>query len=122
MFGEHGGWSHAGSLYEEVVRVPLLMRYSGGISPGLAITTPVQTMDLMPTILDYAGITLPVNIQAITLRPLIPATSKLYQLQFTSPYETDNVVDQEMEKYQRLRWAVINRFFPNHTFLPIEMN
>lgn len=71
MFGEHGEWSHAGSLYEEVVQVPLLMRYSGVITPGLQISTAVQSMDLMPTILDYTDITPTTSIQAISLRPLI---------------------------------------------------
>lgn len=71
MLGEHEQWAHAGSLYEEVIRIPLLMRYSGVITPGLRIDTPVQSMDLMPTILDYAGISLPTNLQAVSLRPLL---------------------------------------------------
>jgi len=70
MFGEHSKWIHANSLYEEVIRVPLLMRYTGVISAGLSVSMPVQSMDLMPTILDYAGIPIPPGLHAISLRPL----------------------------------------------------
>jgi arylsulfatase len=70
MFGEHGKWNHTNCLYEEVLRVPLFMRYSGVISPGRVVDTPVQNMDLMPTILDWTGIPIPPTMQAISLRPL----------------------------------------------------
>jgi arylsulfatase A-like enzyme len=53
------------------------MRYTGEISAGLDITMPVQSMDLMPTILDYAGIEIPENIQAVSLRPYIEGTIPL---------------------------------------------
>ncbi len=71
MFGEHDKWVHRTSLYEEVLRVPLLMRYTGVISPGTVITNPVQNMDLMPTVLDWAGITVPAGLDAISLRGMI---------------------------------------------------
>ncbi|MCP4535524.1 MAG: sulfatase [Chloroflexi bacterium] len=71
MFGEHDKWAHGSSIYEEVVRVPLMMRYTGVISPGLVVTTPVQSMDLMPTILDLVGEPVPTDLQAISLRSLI---------------------------------------------------
>lgn len=71
MFGEHGKWVHGSSLYEEVLRVPLLVRYPGVITGNRVITAPVQNMDLMPTILAYAGIPLPDNLQAASLLPLL---------------------------------------------------
>jgi arylsulfatase A-like enzyme len=73
MFGEHGKWVHGNSQYEELLRVPLLMRYTGVITPGLVITTPVQSMDLMPTVLDYLGIPISSTtaLQALSLRPLL---------------------------------------------------
>lgn len=70
MFGEHGLWTHGNALYEEVLRVPLLMRYPGVIAPGLVVNAPVQNMDLMPSILDWAGIPIPTEVQAVSLRPL----------------------------------------------------
>ncbi len=52
-FGEHGHRFHAVSLYDELLRVPLLV-----VGPGVrarAIDAPVTLMDLGPTILDLFG-------------------------------------------------------------------
>lgn len=75
MFGEHAKWTHANCLYEEVLRVPLLMRYSGVITPGQTVDSPVQNMDLMPTILDYAGLTVPSGLRARNLRPALEGST-----------------------------------------------
>jgi arylsulfatase A-like enzyme len=53
--GEHGGWFHGQSLYEELARVPLLMHFPGGEFGGRRITAPVSLVDLMPTVFDYLG-------------------------------------------------------------------
>lgn len=70
MFGEHEKWTHGNSVYNEVLKVPLLMRYPGVITPGLVVNTPVQNMDVMPTILDWAGLPIPPELQAVSLRSL----------------------------------------------------
>ena len=75
MFGEHGLWIHRNSLYEELLRVPLLVRYNGVISPGLVITTPIQTMDVMPTLLELANIPIPPNLESSSLMPLLTGES-----------------------------------------------
>jgi arylsulfatase A-like enzyme len=53
--GEHGGWFHGQSLYEELSRVPLVMHFPGGEFGGRRITAPVSLVDLMPTVFDYLG-------------------------------------------------------------------
>jgi arylsulfatase A-like enzyme len=70
MFGEHGKWTHGNCLYEEVLRVPLVMRYPGIVSPGTVVNQPVQSMDLMPTILDWLEIAPPSGLQAVSIRAL----------------------------------------------------
>ncbi|MFC1992491.1 sulfatase [Chloroflexota bacterium] len=49
-FGEHNFLGH-GTLYEELVRVPLIMA-GPGIKTGTVVKEPVQLMDLPPTIVD----------------------------------------------------------------------
>jgi arylsulfatase A-like enzyme len=61
MFGEHNHWVHRGSIYEEVLRVPFVVRYSGVISPGQVITAPIATIDILPTTLDLLGLPVPVG-------------------------------------------------------------
>ncbi len=56
-FEEHGRWEHGVSLYEEVLRIPLVMRLPG--VPARRIETPAQHVDLLPTLLGYLGIDRP---------------------------------------------------------------
>ncbi len=59
-FGEHGIRFHARSLFNQVVRIPLLVWQSpsrGGA--GRVVETPVSLVDVMPTVLELAGVPLP---------------------------------------------------------------
>ena len=51
-FGEHRLWEHRFSLYNELIHVPLIVRYPGGRDGGRRIAAPVSTIDIFPTILD----------------------------------------------------------------------
>ena len=53
--GEHGGWLHDQSVYQEMVHVPLIVRFPGDRHAGQRIKTPVSTLDLLPTLMDYLG-------------------------------------------------------------------
>lgn len=51
---EHGGVDHGLTLYDEVLRVPLLLRAPG--LPARRVDFQVRTLDLMPTLLDLLGV------------------------------------------------------------------
>ncbi|HEX9636555.1 MAG TPA: sulfatase [Acidobacteriota bacterium] len=51
---QHGHMGHGVHIYEESVRVPLLMRWPGKIGAGRIISEPVELVDLAPTLLDLA--------------------------------------------------------------------
>jgi len=53
---DHGFMGHGPILYEETLRVPLLVRWSGRIPAGSVIPGPVEIVDVMPTILGLARI------------------------------------------------------------------
>ncbi len=55
-FGEHGLGGHDFSLYDELVRVPLVIRYPAAFTPGRREASLVSLIDLFPTILEVAGI------------------------------------------------------------------
>jgi arylsulfatase A-like enzyme len=54
-FGEHQGWTHGQSVYEEMVRVPLLVHFPRGEHGGRRVGTPVSLVDVMPSIFEYIG-------------------------------------------------------------------
>src|SRR5262249_41017727 len=55
-FLEHGGLYHGRSLYEEVIRVPLILRLPGRVAAGERRDALVRQVDILPTILAELGI------------------------------------------------------------------
>jgi len=68
--GEHG-WFDKRFMYKESFRTPLLMRYPKEIKAGTKIDKLVQNLDFAPTILDYAGIKKPEDMQGESFRNLV---------------------------------------------------
>jgi arylsulfatase A-like enzyme len=54
-FGEHGHLGHRLSLYEELLRVPLVIRLPGRVRAGARVPEPVSVGDVHPTVLTLAG-------------------------------------------------------------------
>ena len=52
--GDHNWWTH-GILYQEQIRVPMLIRVPGG-KKGMRVPSLVRTIDCMPTLLEAAGL------------------------------------------------------------------
>jgi len=59
-FGEHGevGW-HGDALYDEQVRVPLILKLPGARLAGRALETQVRLIDLAPSLLSLLGLPAP---------------------------------------------------------------
>ncbi|HBL25376.1 MAG TPA: hypothetical protein DD490_00905 [Acidobacteria bacterium] len=55
-FVEHGGFEHGRTLYEEALRVPLLVKYPGGRGAGTRSDEAVSLVDVAPTVLAVAGL------------------------------------------------------------------
>jgi len=68
--GEHG-WFDKRFMYEESFKTPLLVRYPKEIKPGTKIDKLVQNLDFAPTLLDYAGISTPEEMQGESFRKLV---------------------------------------------------
>lgn len=74
-FGEHGGRYHGTSVYEEQVRVPLVVWAPGTIAPG-TIAEPVQLIDLLPTVLSALDIPRPPRLRGRDLGPLLSGRAR----------------------------------------------
>lgn len=55
-FGEHGGVDHGRTLYEELLHVPLLVKFPNSWRRGERIAARVSTVDIAPTVMDLAGV------------------------------------------------------------------
>lgn len=56
---QHGWMLHGLQIYEEAVRVPFVVRWPAKLPVGKKIAEPVQLADLMPTVLELAGLAMP---------------------------------------------------------------
>ena len=55
-FGEHGVISHSTAPYDELIRVPWLMKLPANRFAGRVVTEQVSLVDLYPTLLDAIGV------------------------------------------------------------------
>ncbi|HSO40237.1 MAG TPA: sulfatase-like hydrolase/transferase [Labilithrix sp.] len=68
-FGDHGGRYHGTTVYEEQVRVPLVV-VGPGVAPSV-VSTPVQTIDLLPTTLAALDVPQPARVRGRDLGALL---------------------------------------------------
>ncbi len=72
MVGAHGCIGKSVfSIFEELVRIPLCLRFPGRIKARTVVRESVSQIDYMPTILDYMGLPIPEKIHGRSMRPLI---------------------------------------------------
>ena len=69
FLGDHG-WYDKRFMYEESIRIPFLMRYPRAIQAGTTSERIALNVDFAPTILDYAGVAVPQEMQGRSLRAL----------------------------------------------------
>ncbi len=70
-FLDHGRKGHQHSLFEELVRVPLVVHWPGQIQAGATVDTQVRSIDLMPTLLAITGVRDVPAMAGRDLRPLL---------------------------------------------------
>ena len=62
-FLEHGHVGHLNSLYQELLHVPLLVKFPGNAGAGTRVAETWQQIDIAPTILRVCGLSAPAEFQ-----------------------------------------------------------
>ena len=89
--GEHG-WYDKRFMYEESLRMPLVMRFPREVMSGQVNDNLVLNLDFAPTLLDYAGVQIPKEFQGKSFRELakdggpIDWRSSIYYEYFEYPH------------------------------------
>ncbi|MBI3852805.1 MAG: sulfatase [Verrucomicrobia bacterium] len=101
MLGQHGRFEkHCG--YEPAVHSALLMRYPGKIKLKQSTKALVEFIDIFPTVLDYAGVPIPSNVQGKSLVPVLSGKTRRHREQVFIEYSENE------EAYIRTdRWKFI---------------
>ena len=73
-FFEHHGFEHGHTLYEELIKVPLVFSLPGTLPGEARIARQVRLVDIMPTVLDLLDIPVPAEAEGVSLLPLMTGT------------------------------------------------
>jgi arylsulfatase A-like enzyme len=72
-FLEHGRMLHGQGVYGELNHMALFFWGPGTVPAGAKVDATVQTIDLMPTLLEISRVPMPANLQGRSLAPLLSA-------------------------------------------------
>lgn len=103
--GEHHMLDHQYSVYEQLMRVPLVIRYPQRFSPGRD-TRPVMNSDLFPTVLELAGIEIPEGLQSKAVSLLRPRDERIRVGEYPSyPMHAFNAVKRVYPNFDPTPWC-----------------
>ena len=75
-FLEHGTEGHGRNLYHEVTSVPWIVALPFRLPQGIVVETPVENVDIWPTLLDLLGMPPLAGAQGRSLVPLVEAAAQ----------------------------------------------
>jgi arylsulfatase A-like enzyme len=108
FLGEHGLYDKR-FMYEEALRMPLLVRWPGKVASGTVSNDIVLNVDFAPTLLDCAGVAIPAAMQGRSFRPLLEGNrphdwrTAMYYRYYFSHFNTEPHYG-----VRTLRWKLIH--------------
>lgn len=75
LMGDHGLLFKGPFLYDCLIKAPMLMQWPGVIPKGSRYKQVTEHVDLMPTILEYAGVRCPYGVQGMSMSPIVRGDS-----------------------------------------------
>lgn len=64
---DHGGWKHGRTVYEEQLRVPLVVRWDGELRAGQRVSSAVSLLDIVPTLAEILDLDAPTDLDGESL-------------------------------------------------------
>lgn len=71
LLGDHGLWFKGPFHYEQLVRVPLIIRWPAGFAGGRRSSSLASLVDIVPTCLAAAGLPVPSELDGVNVLPLL---------------------------------------------------
>ncbi len=117
-FQEHGGFWHGLTLYDEQIRVPLLVKWAAGDAPvvGNARGFPAGIIDVVPTLLARAGAPVPAALPGLDLAARAGERGARHELVFSEEDHEGNV----LRSIRSREWKLIEANPGNPRGLPPE--
>ncbi|HUU29138.1 MAG TPA: sulfatase, partial [archaeon] len=106
-------------MYEPSLRLPLLIRYPKKVKAGTVIDQFALNIDYAPTIMDYAGIPVPADVDGKSLRPLLEGMPVQWREDFLYEYYAypDWHYVRPNKGVRTRKWKYIHYYdFPKHEY------
>ena len=128
MIGEHGllhkgnaEWLVEGkkglrpNMFDDAIRVPLLVAWPGVVAPGTAIEQVVSNLDVLPTVVDLVELGVPENlaIRGRSLVPLLRGQSPPWDDTLFGQYDMHHSRVARMRMIRTPQWKLIRHFEPD---------
>lgn len=111
---------HGWLLYESQVVVPWILYQPGWKPPRPRIAQPVRLLELLPTLLEYAGAPVPESVEGVSLKPLIDGAVETAALPEYFITETDFRGASKVGAYAAA-WKYFNNIAPHPGLPPQEL-
>lgn len=111
---EHGFWYDHHGLYDTVLHVPLMLRYPPKLPAGRRVAGYNQHKDLVPTVLDLAGIDAGVDFDGRSLLAMIAGEAASHESEF---YITE-CAWMRKHGWRTPQWKLIRALEPDFHFMP----
>lgn len=99
FWGEHGS-TEKFAPYEPSIRVPFLIRWPGHVPAGTNTTRLVSLVDLLPTLLDAADVTLPPTAPSLDGESLLASSRRTWVF---AEYDVDEVANPNIPSWRMVR-------------------
>lgn len=101
-------------MYDDAIRVPLLISWPGVITPGTAVEHVVSNLDILPTIVELAGPELPFNLQlrGRSLVPLLHRRASAWDDTLFGQYDMHHYQAARMRMIRTPEWKLVRHFEP----------
>jgi arylsulfatase A-like enzyme len=73
---DHYQWRHGPFLFDQVINVPMIWRAPGMARAGTVTDELVESVDIMPTVLEMCGVPAPPGVQGRSMAPLLRSEGK----------------------------------------------
>ena len=92
-YGEHGLWEERRLAYEEALRIPMMLRFPERVAPGSRPLQMVLSIDVAPTMLEFAGVESPGTLHGKSLVPILEGGNPEWRSSFLVEYYSDTVFE-----------------------------
>ncbi len=110
-FLDHGRWTHAKSLWSEMLSIPFILELPGGRLGGTAVPSLVRQVDVLPTLLELAEVEEPPGLHGRSVLPLLGE-----ELRFRPAFGYHDLAGSTLRSVRIHDLKLVGRARPDRTF------